>query len=967
MLERPVAIKVLPPDQAAHESARERFLRELRILGRVRHPNLAQVYGSGEAAGGLYYAMEFIEGSSLQVQWERMRETGLEALRGRTWLTQPVEWLRQAASAAHALHDAGFVHRNLTPHNILVTADSRRAVLVGLGIAKEGINEGGLTRPGSFVGTPAYMSPEQARGVERIDGRADVYALGVLLWEMLTLRRLVEGPPGMEVLWHVQNVEPETVTKYNRHAPRDLVAVCEKCLRKHPDQRYQSADVLAEDLGRFLAGRAVTARPRSTLERLLGWVSGPWRATADVVAEPVFVPRPSQPPEPPPRAEVPATGEAEHAQASVPPAGEPATGGPSPRAHSRGEEVSQSPTSAPDPVFSSQMVVTLYPAPIAFAYRRFYQETEPRLRLDALFCVMEASVRYLLALGLSDLFRSLARSDRTGAALPDNPSFDFLRRRRPVSLGTWVDALIETARALEGETPVIKELPELCRPGGSFVENLLRPLVRWRNDCAHPDGSIRVSSEECKGVLRDYRPRLDEALREARFVCRYPLGFVSPFTNMPAGSGQRYYHLHACMGAWVRETSRAMDVKTDLELRPDLPFVVTPDGGKLLYVWPLLLQRRSAYTGRRTLWAFEEIPEDKGRFLTRVRWSAIDGREDHSDKLQPEPAANHTWLFQRLRELPPAVEAPPALQLAEKLFPTRGGKLVGQEVGSNRLLAAVAIGGFGTIYAAEATDGARVAVKVVESRLTDTQLARFRQEFDKLRLAAEHPGVVRCFEYGDVYVDGRVCPWYSMEFALGGDLRARIDKRKALLKGNVPWLDMEAQQAVCREFLEVTAAVAHLHRLGFVHRDLKPGNVLIMEDGKLRLSDFGLIKNLQASEETLLHGPHTTTGGGAGTPGYMPPEQARGLDVDQRADVYSLGILLAELVLGGRPQADLLGEPGQAERGSTLRRCVSLRNLPRGLRALIERCTDADPECRPADAFAVLEQFQALTKTADSN
>jgi serine/threonine protein kinase len=964
MLERPVAIKVLPADQAEDGSTRERFLRELRILGRVRHPSLVQIYGSGEACGGLYYAMEWIEGTTLQVQWERLRQTGLEVLRDRTWLTQPVDWLRQAAGAAHSLHEAGFVHCNLTPSNVLVTADGRRAVVVGLSMAKEGVNEGGLTDPGGIVGTPAYMSPEQAHGVGRIDGRVDVYALGVLLWELLTLRRLVVGRTVMEVLLRVQNEEPEPVTKYNSHAPRDLVAVCEKCLRKHADQRYPSAEALAEDLGRFLAGRPVTARPRSLLERLVACFLDPWRAREVMVAGR----RPNEPVEPPLAGGVPVTQHlAEPSLAWELPAGrEPATG-PRPRAIPHHQMSSAPPASVQDPVFSSQMVVTLYPAPIAFAYRRFYQETDPRSRLDALFCVMEASVRYLLALGLSDLFRSLARPHRTGSALPDNPTFDFLRRRRPVSLGTWVDALIETARALETETPVIKELPGLCRPGGPFVENLLRPLVRWRNDCAHPDGTIRVSAEECKGVLREYRPRLEEALREARFVCRYPLGFVSPFTSMPAGSGQRYYHLHACMGAWVRETSRAMDVKTDLELRPDLPFVVTPDGGRLLYLWPLLLQRRSAYTGRRTLWAFEEIPEDKGRFLTRVRWSAIDGREDHSDKLHPEPAANHTWLFQRLGELPPALEIPPGLGLAEKLFPTRGGKLVGQEVGSNLLLAAVAVGGSGTIYAAEATDGERVAVKVIESRLADPQLARFRQEFDKLRLAAEHPGVVRCFEYGDVYVDGRVCPWYSMEFALGGDLRARIDKRKALLRGSVPWLNPEAQRAVCSEFVEVAAAVAHLHCLGFVHRDLKPGNVLIMEDGGLRLSDFGLVKNLQPSEQTLRHGPHTTTGDGAGTPGYMPPEQARGLDVDQRADVYSLGILLAELALGGRPQADLLGAPGQPGRGSTLRRCVALRNLPRGLRALIERCTDADPECRPADAGALLEQFHALAKTAVSN
>jgi hypothetical protein len=490
------------------------------------------------------------------------------------------------------------------------------------------------------------------------------------------------------------------------------------------------------------------------------------------------------------------------------------------------------------------------------------------------------------------------------------------------------------------------------------VQELVRPLVQQRNRCAHPDGTIHVSTEECKKVLRDYRPRLEEMLREVQFVCRYPLGFLTPFAGMTAANGPRYYHLHACMGAGVRSTGRAADVKVGIELREELPFVAAPEGGRLLYLWPLLLQRRSEYTGRRTLWAFQEIPEDKGRFLARARWAAIDAREDYSDKLHDRPAADHAWLLERLRDLPPAPHVPTQLRLAERLCPTRGGKLVGLEVGSNRLLAALAIGGFGTIYAAEAGDGKRVAVKVIETRLSDAQLTRFRQEFDKLRLAAEHRGVVRCFEFGDICLDGRVCPWYSMEFALGGDLRSQIDRRKVILKGGIPWLDRAARATVCAQFAEIAAAVAHLHHLGLVHRDLKPGNVLVMEDGELRLSDFGLVKNLRPSAETLEYGPHSTTGGSAGTPGYMAPEQARGWDVDQRADVYSLGVLLAEMTLGALPQAELLSDTSLT--GSTLRKCAGLQQLPRGLRSLIERCTDFEPAHRPEHAGALLQEFQQL-------
>src|SRR5262249_23762601 len=162
-----VAIKVMPAH--ADPSARQRFLREVRILGRVRHPSLVQVYGSGEEGGNLYYAMEWVEGATLRDVWQRLGEgparvglraleqalrpacgplppTNLAALARRPWLPRAVELLRQVAGAAGALHQAGVVHRNLTPGNVMLTADGRWAVVVGLGALKEGVCEGGLTR-----------------------------------------------------------------------------------------------------------------------------------------------------------------------------------------------------------------------------------------------------------------------------------------------------------------------------------------------------------------------------------------------------------------------------------------------------------------------------------------------------------------------------------------------------------------------------------------------------------------------------------------------------------------------------------------------------------------------------------------------------------------------------------------------------------------------------------------------------
>jgi hypothetical protein len=620
---------------------------------------------------------------------------------------------------------------------------------------------------------------------------------------------------------------------------------------------------------------------------------------------------------------------------------------------------------ATDQAFSSETVVLLYPAPIAIAYRRFCLEAHPRSRLTALYCVLEAIVRYLVTLGASDLFHCLAESGVDSAERLKAADFDFLRNSKPMSLGRWVSTLRETARALSATglgDGVIPELPGVCEPGGSFDAGLLHTLVKQRNDDEHPDAYIPESEDECAKVLKAYRPLLDQALRQIGFVCHYPLGFLSPFPELQTPAGQRAHHLHCCMGASIGATSRALDVLTFVELQEETPFVVTPEGCRLLYLWPLLLERRSHYTGQRTLWVFEEIPDKKWPFLTKIRSAAVDVREDFCSELHPEPRANHAWLLERLRAMPPAPEVPADLRLAEKLLPTRGGKLIGRELGPNRLLSVIAIGGFGTIYGAETNDGKRVAVKVIESRPSGAQRLRFEQEIDKLRRAAHHPGVIRCFGQGNVDIDGRLYPWYSMEFALGGDLRSRIDERNGLLKGRIPWSESDVRQQICNEFIEILDAVAHVHDLDIVHRDIKPGNVLIMEDGGLRLSDFGLVKNLNPTDKTLRLGPARSTGGGIGTPGYMPPEQAFGQEVGKTADVYSLGIMLGELVLGTRPDPQF---PLGHRVGSTLQswksqQRKSLQQLPERLRLLIERCTDYAPENRPKDAQALLKEFRGL-------
>jgi serine/threonine protein kinase len=178
-----------------------------------------------------------------------------------------VELVRQVAEATHTLHEAGVIHRDIKPGNVMVTADGTSAMLLDLGLAQLADEvEGRLTRTRQFVGTLRYASPEQVLAVRRLDRRSDVYSLGATLWELLTLRPMYgadEQTPTYQLMQRIQYEEPGRIRTHMSGVAVDLEAVVLRCLEKDPNRRYPIAHDLALDLGRWLRDEPVTAQRRT--------------------------------------------------------------------------------------------------------------------------------------------------------------------------------------------------------------------------------------------------------------------------------------------------------------------------------------------------------------------------------------------------------------------------------------------------------------------------------------------------------------------------------------------------------------------------------------------------------------------------------------------------------------------------------------------------------------------------------
>jgi WD40 repeat protein len=261
-LNRVVALKMILAGGHAGEHELTRFRTEAEAVARLRHPNIVQIYEVGEQDGKPFFSLEYCEGGSLESKLGGTPLPPRDAAR-------LVETLARAMEAAHAV---GVVHRDLKPANVLLTGDGQPKIS-DFGLAKKLDAGTGQTASGDVMGTPPYMAPEQAGGRSKEVGPpADIYALGAVLYECLTGRPPFKAARPLDTLLQVLSEEPVRPRLLQPRTPADLETICLKCLEKQPGRRYGSAGALADDLGRFLVGKPVQARPVSGAERALKWV-----------------------------------------------------------------------------------------------------------------------------------------------------------------------------------------------------------------------------------------------------------------------------------------------------------------------------------------------------------------------------------------------------------------------------------------------------------------------------------------------------------------------------------------------------------------------------------------------------------------------------------------------------------------------------------------------------------------------
>lgn len=274
LLERLVAIKVLRSEFVSVDT-KERFVREARTAAKLMHAHIVPLYSFGQAGDTLFYIMGYVEGESLEAMLQRL---------GRINPNEARRILVEVADALAYAHRNGVVHRDVKPDNVLLDRDSRRAILTDFGIAKLQATQSTLTQTGMIVGTPLYMSPEQAAGDSVVDGRSDLYSLGVIGYRMLAGRLPIEGTSAQDVMRRHVMQDPEPLSGVAPDAPIDLTWAITRCLDKDPTGGDGQRRKRFGRRSRLMTNQSASFQSRSS-DSPVGqsahcWQLGRWRSQA---------------------------------------------------------------------------------------------------------------------------------------------------------------------------------------------------------------------------------------------------------------------------------------------------------------------------------------------------------------------------------------------------------------------------------------------------------------------------------------------------------------------------------------------------------------------------------------------------------------------------------------------------------------------------------------------------------------
>ncbi len=256
-LKRRVAIKVLPPELAFREEVRKRFTREAQTAARLSHPHIVPIHSVGEEGGLVYFVMGYVDGESVAARLRRKERLPAEEVR---------RIMKETADALGLAHAMSIIHRDIKPDNILLEGTRRRVMVTDFGIAKalSDTDGGTLTGTGVAIGTPAYMSPEQAAGESDIDARSDIYSLGVVAYEMLTGELPFKAATVAGILMKQITQPVPDLLERRSDCPEDLATTVMRCLDKEPEERWSTADALRRALEKRTSA---PYRPRSSLSR----------------------------------------------------------------------------------------------------------------------------------------------------------------------------------------------------------------------------------------------------------------------------------------------------------------------------------------------------------------------------------------------------------------------------------------------------------------------------------------------------------------------------------------------------------------------------------------------------------------------------------------------------------------------------------------------------------------------------